>query len=340
MPRLSLAAIALVALLVPLGLRPVASAVTAGMPRSYLPALETFRERVPYDPTFREDIRTIRPQVVFIGDSMLGSRIDPTHMTRTIHRQTWWVMQPGTGPAWWYLAFKNQVLGAGVRPKVVFVFFRDDNLTDVMFRLDPAFRWSIDTVAGPEEPELNAVIARRQAGGWARVHDAVDALYQVAPVRARGAEWLSGWPVRRVAGERRAGALEKGMNDLFAFDKLRPMVAADMAAGQARVPFADQVDRSILPEFLRLAREHGVRFVGVRVKRRPGPDGRTPQTPEMARYARDLGAYLEAHGAAFIDETGDAAQTLDWYKDGDHLLGSRRREYTEHFARRAAALVE
>jgi hypothetical protein len=33
-------------------------------------------------------------------------------------------------------------------------------------------------------------------------------------------------------------------------------------------------------------------------------------------------------------------QTLDWYKDGDHMLGSKRREYTERFAQRAATLVE
>lgn len=83
----------------PLGLRPIAARVSAGAPLSYLPALETFRERVPYDRTFREDIRRIHPEFVFIGDSMLGSRIDPAHMRRTINRQTWWVMQPGTGSA-------------------------------------------------------------------------------------------------------------------------------------------------------------------------------------------------------------------------------------------------
>ena len=145
-------------------MRPIAARVTAGAPLSYLPALETFRERLPYDPTFREDIRRIRPEFVFIGDSMLGSRIDPTHMRRTINRQTWWVMQPGTGSAWWYLAFKNHVLGADVAPKAAIVFFRDYNLTDVMFRLDDAFRWSLDTVAGPEEPELNAVARPSPAG--------------------------------------------------------------------------------------------------------------------------------------------------------------------------------
>ena len=340
MPRFALAVIVAIAVAVPLALRPLASAVTAGMPRGYLPALETFRERVPYDPTFREDIRRINPQLVFIGDSMLGSRIDPTHMTRTIKRQAWWVMQPGTGSAWWYLAFKNHVLAAGVRPKVVFVFFRDYNLTDLMFRLDEHFRWSVDTVAGDREPELNDAIARRRAGGWSSVHQAIEAAYQAAPVRARAEQWLSNAPILQVAGERRAKTFQKAMNDLFRFERLRPMPDADMAVEQSLADFDEQLPQSILPEFVRLAGEHGVRFVGVRVKRRPGPDGVTPQSPALGKYVADLRAWLESEGGALIDDTDDPVQTLDWYKDGDHMLGSKRRAYTERFAQRAVTLVE
>jgi hypothetical protein len=332
--------IAAVALLLPLGLRPIAARVSAGAPLSYLPALETFRERVPYDPTFREDIRRIRPEFVFIGDSMLGSRIDPAHMRRAINRQTWWVMQPGTGSAWWYLAFKNHVLDAGVTPKAAIVFFRDYNLTDVMFRLDASFRWSLDTVAGPEEPELNAVLARRRQGGWSAVHAAVERVYDVAPLKARADDRLSQWPAEHLAGSRRAAAFTKDMNGLFAFEKLRPMADADMAAEQAQADLAENLPTSILPELIRLARSRGVRLVFVRVQRRPRPDGPPLQSPALRKYVADLRAYLESEGAIFIDDTGNPAFTLDWYKDGDHMLGSKRRAYTDAFAKTAAPLFE
>jgi hypothetical protein len=338
--RVSLAVSVAIALLVPLGLRPVATALTAGAPVSYLPALETFRERQPYDPTFREDIRRIRPEFVFIGDSMLGSRIDPAHMRRAIDRQTWWVMQPGTGSAYWYLAFKNHVLGAGVRPKAVIVFFRDYNLTDVMFRLDEAFRWSLDTVAGPEEPELNAAIARRRQGGWSAVHAAVERVYRPAPIAARADEWLTRWPAETVAGPRRLARFQKEMNDLFAFEKLRPMAEADMAADQSQADLAAALPGSILPEFIRLAKANGVRLAFVRVQRRPRPDGPPLQPPALVRYVADLRRYVESEGALFIDDTGNPAFTLDWYKDGDHMLGSRRRDYTDRFAKTAAPLFE
>jgi hypothetical protein len=338
--RASLAAIVAIALLVPLGLRPLSTALTAGAPVSYLPAMEAFRQRQPYDPTFREDIRRIRPEFVFIGDSMLGSRIDPAHMRRVVNRQTWWVMLPGTGSAYWYLAFKNHVLGAGVTPKAVIVFFRDDNLTDVMFRLDEAFRWSLDSVAGSEEPELNAAIARRRQGGWAPVHAAVERVYHAAPIAARADDWMGRWPAEAVAGTRRLARFEKEMNDLFAFEKLRPMADADMAAGRSQADFAAALPGSILPEFIRLAKANSVRLAFVRVQRRPRPDGPPTQTPALVRYVADLQQYLESEGTLFIDDTGNPEFTLDWYKDGDHMLGSRRRDYTDRFAKTAATLFE
>lgn len=337
---LDLVLIAVLALLLPLGLRPLAARVSAGAPLSYLPALETFRERVPYDPTFREDIRRIRPEFVFIGDSMLGSRIDPAHMRRTINRQTWWVMQPGTGSAWWYLALKNHVIGAGVTPKAAIIVFRDYNLTDVMFRLDASFRWSLDAVAGPAESELNAVLARRRKGGWAAVHETIERVYQPAPLVARADERQSQWPAEHLVGPRRAAAFTKNVNDLFAFEKLRPMAGADMAADQAHADFADNLPSSILPELIGLARSHGIRLAFVRVQRRPDATGPPRQSAALQRYIRDLRAYLEAEGALLIDDTGNPAFTLDWYKDGDHMLGSKRREYTERFARTAAPLFE
>ena len=337
--RRDLLLVLVLAALVPLGLRPIAARLTASAPPSYLPALDPFRERLPFDPTFREDLRRIGPQYVFIGDSMLGSRIDPTHMTRHIHRQTWWVMQPGTGSAYWYLAFKNAVLGAGLKPEVVFFFFRDYNLTDIMFRLDEHFRWSVDTMAGESEPELDAAIARRKQGGWHRVHDLVERAYGVRTVSARAETWLRDWPAQIVAGKRDAEAFDTQLNGLFAFDKLRPTAAADLAApDEALADFGQNVGASILPEILRLGREHGVRLCFVRVQRRPRADGPPVESPELVRYMADLRRYLEDNGAAFRDDTGDPDYTLEWYKDGDHTGGWTRRRYTELFAVKVAPL--
>jgi hypothetical protein len=328
--------IAVIAALVPLGLRPIAARLTAGAPPSYVPSLEASRARRPFDPSIREMLRRIRPEYVFIGDSTLGSRIDPAHLGRAVHQPAWWVMQPGTGPAYWYLGFKNAVLGAGLKPRVVFFFFRDYNLTDVLFRLDDQFRWSVDTLANPIEPELDRAVARRLEGPWYAVPRTLDAAYRFRAVRAATDTIVRTWPARAIAGPGGAEPLQRHLNDAFALDKLRPFIAADIASGEDELgDFSRMLPRSTLPDIIALGRAHGIKLCFVRVQRRPRPDGRPPEQSEvLRRYNDDLGRYLESNGAVFRDDTGDPDYPLAWYTDGDHTAFRFRRQYTDLFIRK------
>jgi alkylation response protein AidB-like acyl-CoA dehydrogenase len=113
------------------------------------------------------------------------------------------------------------------------------------------------------------------------------------------------------------------------------MDAADMQATEDReADFGAFVGKSQLPLMLREAQRAGLRLVFVRVQRRPA-GGRPPhQSPALQRYVRELRAFIEANGGLLLDDTGDPAQTLDWYEDGDHLSREGRRRYTERFAER------
>jgi hypothetical protein len=323
-----------IAFAVPFVLRPVSARLTAGAPASYLPSLEPTRARRPFDTRLVEHLRGVQPRVVFIGDSMLGCRINPEHLTRSLGYPVWWVMQPGTGSAYWFLALKNVVLGAGVTPKVAVVFFRDFNLTDVLFRLDEQFRWSVDRLARPSEPELDAAVARRLEGPWYVVPKTLDGLYRYRAVRDAADVAARTWPGRAIAG-RGADGVQAHLNAAFALDKLRPALAADMASGEDELgDFDRMLPRSILPEMIALAREHGVRLCFVRVQRRPQPDGAMPQSEVMREYVADLRRYLEANGAVFRDDTGDPDYPLAWYTDGDHTAFRYRERYTDLFVQK------
>jgi hypothetical protein len=130
-------------------------------------------------------------------------------------------------------------------------------------------------------------------------------------------------------------AFVQGLNDRVGLDHLRPMDAADMQATEDReADFGAFVEKSQLPLMLRDAQRAGLRLVFVRVQRRPA-GGRPPyQSPALQRYVRELRAYIESRGGTLIDDTGDPAETLDWYEDGDHLSREGRRRYTEAFAER------
>ena len=148
---LLLALVALGIAVVPLSLGPLNRAAVGNLPPlGYLPSLEIRRPHQPFRVESIEELRFGNPRWVFIGDSMLGTRIDPFYLGRIStgrRSRSSFLYHAATGPAWWYLAFKNQLVASGVKPRMTFIFFRDTNLTDTMFRLEGQYGRALDEVA-------------------------------------------------------------------------------------------------------------------------------------------------------------------------------------------------
>jgi hypothetical protein len=326
-------------LLVPLVLRPINRAVVGDPPPlGYLPSLEIRRPHKPFRQLNIDDLRAGQPRWVFIGDSMLGTRIDPAllgQLSTTGDEYVALLQHAATGPAWWYLAFKNQLVASGVTPRMTFIFFRDTNLTDTMFRLEGQYGFALDEVATPSEPELDRLSALRRRGSWYRVHRAADTVYQADVATSWMEPAIRRWWVRW--NDPRPGAIEnfeRNVDQIFSVDAIRYDVGADLAQSDvADVPdFHRDLPTSVLPLILDLSTRHGLPVCFVRVQRRPVGNRPPEQSPELQRYVADLKAWLEGQGACFHDDTGDPEMTLDLYEDGDHV-GDRRR-YTEIFRKR------
>ncbi|MCC7125208.1 MAG: hypothetical protein IT178_10200 [Acidobacteria bacterium] len=338
-PWLLLLLVAIGVAVTPLVLRPLNRAVVGDLPSlGYLPALEIRRPHGPFRAVTVDELRISDPEWVFIGDSMLGTRIDPGLLRRISghgDRNVSFLYHPATGPAWWYLTFKNHLIASGVRPRMTFFFFRDTNLTDTMFRLEGHYGNALDEVATASEPELDRLVAAHRKGAWHRVHRFIDATYEanvatswVEPAIRR---WWVHWR------DPRAGvveAFEWNLERIFSVDAIRYDVPADLAATDVTdvADFARDLPTSVLPLIVNLSKEHGVPVCFVRVQRRPTEDGPPEQSPELVRYVADMKAWVEDNGACFHDDTGDPAQTLDLYEDGDHVADRRR--YTENFRKR------
>ena len=82
------------------------------------------------------------------------------------------------------------------------IFFRDTNLTDVMFRLDEQFRWSLDLAALEKEEDLDAVVARR-LGLLHRARRLIDGLVGAEQARQRVEPAVTAWPVNAMLSSRR-----------------------------------------------------------------------------------------------------------------------------------------
>jgi hypothetical protein len=320
---------------VPLGLRAVNRAVRPpDAEPSFIPSIESPRVRAPFDDDAVASLREAANDYILIGDSMAGTRIDPGHLSRLIggHGAAA-LFHPGSGPAYWYLAFKNFVVNAGLRPRAVVFFFRDENLTDTMFREYPS---ALDRVAKSHEAALDDILAARSRGTFYRLHGTIRRVYQYDQTRAWLEPIIISAPVAWSAGRRARKKLLDAINDnVFTLEALRPMAAADMAvSGGEALDFDRNLPTSVLPEILRLAKLAGIRVAFVRVQRRPAADGPPPQSPALQAYVRRLREYLESSGALFRDDLGDPDQPLSVYEDGDHVKTAFRRSYTELFFRK------
>ena len=342
---LSLIAVIAGALLLPLGLRAINAVLPGAAAHStYLPTLETPRPREPFDEAAAAALREAQPEFLIIGDSMAGIRVDPRHLSRVTGRSVAGLFQQGAPVAFWYLQLKNLVIGNGLQKvRGVVFFFRDDQLTTQVEVNGPV----LDRVARDAEPELDRVLASHRLGVFSDVHRTARTVYQFDLTRV----WLEPRLIRAPSFALRPSAdktadkpddlVDAINNEIFGLDKLRKFEAADLPQAQEEfLDFDARVNRSLLPELMRLAESANIRLAFVRVQRRPAPDGPPEQSAALARYVEDLRAYVTARGASFHDDRGDPDQPLSVYADGDHLRSDQRIPYTERFARSHAAFFQ
>jgi hypothetical protein len=342
---LSLCVVIAGALLLPLGLRAINAVLPGAAAHStYLPTLETPRPREPFDEAAAAALREAQLEFLIIGDSMAGIRVDPRHLSRVTGRSVAGLFQQGAPVAFWYLQLKNLVIGNGLQKvRGVVFFFRDDQLTTQVEVNGPV----LDRVARDSEPELDRVLAAHRLGVFSDVHRTARTVYQFDLTRV----WLeprllrapSAFAIRASADTTQTpqDMLNAVNTEVFALDKLRKFEAADLPQAQEEfLDFDVQVNRSLLPELIRLAESANIRLAFVRVQRRPGPNGPPEQSAALARYIEDLRAYVTARGASFHDDHGDPDQPLSVYADGDHLRSDQRLQYTERFARSHAAFFQ
>jgi len=329
---LALAILVVVTLVLPLGLRLVNLAIPGVATPSYLPSVLLPRPRLPFETKAIDDLRKAAPGYVIIGDSMT-SRIDLRRLDELVQgRGVKQILYPASGSAFWYLVFKNWVIPSGIKPRAVIFFFRDENLTEPLWRADFG---GLDRAALEREPVLNDLMAARSNGTWFRVHAWLTETYQFDRTRAWLEPKIAMAPVTLAADRRSRQRLLDRMNDeIFTLAALRRMAAADMAAGlDSAFNFPKYLPTSVLPEIFRLAKASGVRVAFIRVQRRPVNNKPPVQSPALQRYVRELGQYLVANGAYFHDDWGDPAQPLSIYGDGDHIGNDFGRYSTELFFR-------
>ena len=346
-----IAASALLAFLLPLTVTNRWYATIVTMVLILVPALSIpdISRREPYiGPVIHRQLRQKNPRYVFIGNSMLWSRIDDSLLEHLLGNvPVYSIVNFGGLSGIHYLALKYLLIPSGIRPRRVFIFFRGTTLVEPTARTTgPYFETLIKRITPAPDPVFERLAHGRVTSPAGIFQRYLDVLFSVQKNRKlvrdtvnRAAFWLS---VPGTGKERRnkRNQLHILVNRQFSLKNVGAGTDKESlrSSSKGTCDFNDCVATSFLPALLDLARKHDLSLVFVRVQERPPDNAPVRDTPEMKRFMADLRSYLLQQGAGLYDFTGDPKLPLSLYGQGDHIEDPR--QYTPIFYDRLRGFLQ
>ena len=291
------------------------SIVLLGFLSFYLPA----RLQVPYPrdigPQLDRHIRKTyinvlneqQPELLLLGDSMLGEAVDDETFARLMDKKTVMVSLPGTASTIWYLIIKNNIVVAEHKPGYLVLFFRDTMMTIPGYRVTGRYFELIDEFAAPTDEVL---IQKAYINQMTPLERALEGYLPLYGLRWNIRQSLD-YHIRYSLGQRLLdcdpACMDRAMEAVFKANNLdltflsEAIDASDEYIYRSEaLNFDDQVTKSFLPEVIRLCREHGIQLILVRmpILRFEGP-GASPS--DLDTYIKKLTKYSEENRVLFLN---------------------------------------
>lgn len=301
----------------------------------------------PFDNKPVKLLQHLRPDCVLVGDSMLGSRIDPVTMDAVSGMTCALLPYPGSGTALWFLVSKNVVAAQTHPPRWMIIFFRDEQLTIPGHRTGERYRDGLEMCMQGDEPLYQSILAFTRHDTEAWTERLADDFYIVQRKRKDWQKKVQYGALKAVAARPERADVRDAAASIFK-PKYSQAEKDEIAARDGEISldlesheFAENVARSFLPAILEVARRSHIQLLFYRVKRRPR-DSHTPAVdkPHLQKYAQELREYLAARGALLVDETTDPEVSFAYYSTDDHVQESMMVPYTKLFWSKVRPLLE
>ncbi|MBF0381664.1 MAG: DUF1574 family protein [Magnetococcales bacterium] len=319
--------------------------------------------RFGFDPQHRQNLAKLKPDYVFIGSSMLLSRIDIDHFNSVMDGQTGYMLSDvGALSSLWFLWFKNYLIASGVKPKTVFIFFRHTAMTNPsdnsssVFIMEKIQKSSLDS-----EPVFDQVMGYHK-DFFDHLEEWLLKLYPIQEYWRKGVDWVIDSASFLVSMPGYASyKLQALMHPEQITSTKRRKIMADREALKSRIAwevfgFTNQRDQkgrisksftldnqlnfkqrlkiSFLPHIVRLAKEAGLKLVFVRIKSRPNRNNLIQENGPLDSYIADLSEYSKLNGIPFHDFSNDPKIIFSMYNDGAHIAPKHMKFWTENFVAR------
>ncbi|MBF0381181.1 MAG: hypothetical protein HQL69_09195 [Magnetococcales bacterium] len=286
-----------------------------------------------------------QPHDIFIGNSILD-RLDPDVMSRMLPQRKHVIMRfSGSLPNLWYRVIKNDIASLEKKPEQVVFLLQSDEI--------------VHPIGVPYNSQTNLVLRKSVVNEpiiWQEILSSepvkslrymILSLYKVQGLRA-DIEWyltniamfLSNPSYRdaffsngAINHIRIRSANLDAVNDRF-IKKRKSVINKIIPQKNSAVrytDFATALPKSYLPKIVSLLKASGITpvFIYVKVLDNRNNDGKLDVYEQ--KFRDDLGAYLEKHGAVYIDKSFNPTITEDMFADRGHVSIDYTEFYTEDF---------
>ena len=294
----------------------------------------------PFAPHHRDLFARARPEVIFVGSSMLDSRLPPYYISQiAAPTRIGELFRPNLHSTSWFFMLKNQVVASGVKPRRVVFFMREAEATRPGAPFGGADRRRLEKDMLPEEPVLREVQRSFLAGSpiarWrAQVLGPLERVVPTMRLRRGFQRPLEAIPLASanwLTGRTSAKQRKKDLNRLFDWKKLRGDRRDQRPVSRSTATdFHRMLPMSFLPPLLDLVEREGFEAWFVHVEMKKHLDG-APRSDEMTTYLAELRRYLEGRGAHYLDLHDENLAPTAWFDYTDHVRKTFRKAYARRF---------
>ncbi len=285
-------------------------------------------------------------KVALMGDSVLEQSVDGQALSEALKTPSYPIAIPGSTAPFWYLILKNIILEADPRPEVVVLLYRDTILTLPDFHVKGGYVNELDQFATAHEEVLleRAYLnfmnpLEKWALTWFPLYSSRQQITDFVDYYARNMLPALFLPCRGNCLDRAHAAIFHIDNVVPEFQEAALVEDEEFLFTARAMDFTGQVEKSFLPEIIRLARENGIHLILVHERTFLFPAA-AAEPKALQEYKREMAEYLETEGVTLLDFSYDPRLPREYFVDVLHMNEAGKAAFTELLAEALMPLMQ
>ena len=285
-----------------------------------VPSLGLGYELEQFDHKSIEKLEQQNPSLIFLGNSILDTRIDPKTVSEITEIPTQSLAINGSAPGIWYLQLKNIIGQTSIKSPIVHIFFYDNLITQPISTTGRSDNNLIEPLLVYPE-ELFFSISRDTS--WK--DNLTLSIYPIIKRREEIKTYLN-----QFASLFSSIDSESVQFKIDSFGKRQTLLKPNIREYK---PFYEEIEKSFLPAIIQIAKEKKIDLVLVKTSKNPSVSTKIETQNLQKSYVENLSSYLNSNGVHFIDMT-----EVDWidaamFYDSAHIRSRYKIHYTELFTK-------